>query len=132
MDITHEELECIVDRVVERRLRPVIRALRGIQQEEQTMDAAGEALQAEIKQLDADVQADNAAVVAGGEAVANAGGKFAELKAIIEKQVAGGALSDEEAAAMQTLAGEVDTHLGEATTQLTTHVKELGDDTAAA
>ena len=95
------------------------------------MDAAGEALQNEIEKLDTDVVADNEAVVKGGEAVASAGTKFTELKALIEKQ-ATGALTDEEAQKLTSLAGEVDTHLGEATTQLTEHVKQLGEEAAAA
>lgn len=99
---------------------------------EEKMDAAGEALKTEIEQLDADVKADNEAVIAGGEAVATAGTKFAELKALLEKQASGAALSDEEAASLTTLTTEVDTSLGAANTSLTEHVKALGEETAAA
>lgn len=104
----------------------------GIQIElEEKMDAAGTALQEEIDKLDADVSADNEAVVKGGEAVAAAGVKFAELKALVEKQAAG-ALSDEEAQKLSALAGEVDAHLGTANTELAAHVAQLGEETAAA
>lgn len=99
---------------------------------ETKMDAAGEALKAEIEQLDTDVAADNAAVVAGGEAVVEAGAKFAELRILLEKQASGEALSDEEAEQLTTLGTEVDSSLTTASTQLTTHVQELGADTSAA
>ena len=96
------------------------------------MDAAGEALKAEIEQLDEDVAADNEAVIAAGEAVAETGAKFTELKELLEKQAEGEALSDEEAASLTTLAGEVDSSLNTASAQLTTTVKTLGEDTDAA
>jgi hypothetical protein len=98
---------------------------------EEHMDAAGEALQAEVAKIDADEQTELAEIASAGTAVVEAGTKFAELKALIEKQ-AQGALSDEEAAQLTTLAGEVDTHIGEATTSLTSHVAELTADTAGA
>jgi outer membrane murein-binding lipoprotein Lpp len=125
--ISKHELEAILDR----KLKPIYDALGVIQQEVDKMDAAGEALQHEIDQLDADVKADNEAVVAGGEAVAAAGTKFAELKALLEKQ-ATGALSDEEATQLTTLAGEVDGHLTSASTELQAHVKTLNEEAAAA
>lgn len=96
------------------------------------MDEAGKALETAIEQLSADVKADNAAVVAGGEAVAAAGVKFAELKALLEKQASGGALTDAEAQTLTTLTGEVDSSLQSANTSLTEHVTELGTDTASA
>ena len=100
-------------------------------EELQMADAAGEALQAEVEKIDADEQTELAEIKAGGEAVVTAGEKFAELKALIEKQ-ATGALSDEEAEKLTTLAGEVDTSIGTATTELTSHVQELTGDTAGA
>lgn len=96
------------------------------------MDTAGEALQAEVEKIDTDEQTELAEIKAGGEAVVKAGEKFAELKALLEKQATTGALSDEEAAKLASLAGEVDTHIGEATTELTTHINTLTEDTAAA
>lgn len=95
------------------------------------MDEAGAALQAEIEQLDEDVASDNAVVVSLGEAVASAATKFGELKELLEKQ-SSGALSDEEAEQLTTLATEVDGHLGEANAQATTQVQALGADTAGA
>lgn len=96
------------------------------------MDAAGEALKAEIAQLDEDVAADNEAVVAGGTAIVVAGEKFAELKTQIEGLSAGQPLTDEEIEQLTAAAGEVDTHVGEATTSLTSHVQQLGEETSAA
>lgn len=126
--ITKRELEEVLDR----KLRPIYRALGLLTQEVTQMDAAGEALKQKIEGLDADVVADNEAVVKGATAIASAGAKFAELKALLEKQASGGALSDEEAQALSTLSDEVGTHLGEATTSLDEHVTELEGDTSAA
>lgn len=99
---------------------------------ETKMDQAGEALQAEIEQIDTDEQTELAEIKTGGEAVVTAGAKFAELKALIEQQASGEALSDEDAAKLSTLAGEVDTSIGTATTSLTAHVQELTSDTSEA
>jgi len=95
------------------------------------MDAAGEAVKQELEGLDADVKDDNAIVVQAAEAVQESGEKFTELKGLLEKQ-AQGALTDEEATQLSTLAGEVDTSLKTADTELAAHVKTLGEDTAAA
>lgn len=95
------------------------------------MDAAGTALQEKIDGLAADVKADNEAVVKGGEAVASAATKFAELKALLEKQ-ATSALSDEEAQTLSTLTDEVDGSLKSGTTELDAHVTQLGEATASA
>ena len=127
MIITTRELE----RILDRKLQPIRDMLALLVQEVAQMDAAGEALKSKIEGLSADVTADNAAVVKTGEAVAAAGAKFAELKALLEKQ-ASGALSDAEATELATLAGEVDSHLGEATSQLDAHVTQLGEATSAA
>jgi predicted S18 family serine protease len=131
MDISHQELQRLLDSTLERHLWPIKRALRLIGQEEHHMDQTGEALQQEIAKLGEDVAADNAAIVAGGEAVASAATKFAELKGLLEKQ-AQGALSDDEATQLTALASEVDEHLGEGTTQLTQHVAELNEASSAA
>ena len=117
---------------IERKLDLLLAAAEITIEEEINMDAAGEALQAKITALDADVTADNEAVVKGGEAIASAGTKFGELKALIEKQASGGALTDEEATTLTTLAGEVDSHLTAATTELDAHITQLGEETAAA
>lgn len=96
------------------------------------MDAAGEALNTAITGLTAEVATDNEAVVNAGNAVAAAGTKFAELKAAVEKAVAGGALSDEEAAALTTASDATGASLTTATTALTEHVTTLSADTASA
>lgn len=119
-------------RRVERKLDALLEAAGIIIDEEIHMDAAGQALQAELEKIDTDEQAELAEIKVGGEAVVNAGTKFAELKALIEKQASGTALTDEEATQMTTLAGEVDTHIGEATTELTTHVTNLNEEAQAA
>ena len=116
----------------ERAILQEIRVLRReLNQEVEQMDAAGEALQAELQKVDTEEQETLAEVKAGGEAIVAAGTKFTELKELLAKQ-AGGALSDEEAAKLTTLADEVGTHIGEATTQLTEHVKQLNEEAAAA
>lgn len=115
--------------------RTILREIRELRTELQTevaeVDAAGEAVKQEIEALDADVKEDNAELVQAGEAITTAGQKFAELKALLEKQAAG-ALSDAEAQQLSSLAGEVDTSLKSADTELAAHVKVLGEDTAAA
>jgi hypothetical protein len=75
------------------------------------MDAAGEALKTSIDAVAAEESQTHEAVVAAGT-------KFTELKEKIEHTVATGALSDEEATALTTLANETTTHLTEATNTL--------------
>ena len=96
------------------------------------MDAAGQALEAEVAKIDADEQTELAQIQAGGEAVVAAGTKFSELKAQIESLKNSGALSDTEAEALLTKANEVDEHIGTATTELTAHVAQLNEESAAA
>ena len=95
-------------------------------------DAAGQALEAEIAKIDTDEQTELAAIVAGGEAVTAAGTKFSELKAQIEGLKTSGALSDADAEALLAKASEVDGHIGTATTELTAHVTQLNEESAAA
>ena len=116
---------------IERKLDLLLRDADIEIEELQMADAAGEALQAEVEKIDTDEQTELAEIAAGGEAVVEAGTKFSELKALIEKQ-ASGALSDEEAEKVTALATEVDTSIGTATTALTAHVAELTADTAGA
>jgi hypothetical protein len=111
--------------------RAILRKLDALTREIRKMDAAGEAVKQELEALDEDVAADNAVVVQAAEAIQASGEKFTELKGLLEKQ-ATGALSDEEAQTLSTLAGEVDASLKTADTELAAHVKTLGEDTAAA
>ena len=104
----------------------------GLQLEmEENMTAAGEALQAGVERINADEQTELAEIKTAGEAVVAAGVKFAELKALLEKQSTG-ALSDEEAQKLELLTGEVDAHIAEGTTALGAHVAQLNEESGAA
>lgn len=127
MYITKREL----DQALERHLRPIYKALGLIQQEAEMADATGQALEAEIAQINTDEQTELAEIKTGGEAIVAAGTKFTELKELLAKQ-ATGALSDDEAQRLDALATEVDTHLQEGTSALTEHVKALNEEAAAA
>jgi methyl-accepting chemotaxis protein len=125
--MTRHEFEEVLDR----KLRPIERALGLLNREVNQMDATGEALKAAVEQLSGEVQSENEEIVNVATAVTSAGSKFEELKALVEKQTSG-ALSDEEAEQLSTLLGEVGGHISTATTELTSHVQTLEQDTSAA
>jgi hypothetical protein len=126
-DVTRREFEEILDR----KLRPIRHALGLLQQEEQNMAVTGAELTTKIEGLATEVTEDNEDVVQLGTAVASAETKFGELKELVEKQ-AQGVLTPEEAEKLNTLLGEVGTHLGEATTSAHAQVTALEADTTAA
>lgn len=103
-----------------------------IQQEETEMSEAAEALTAEITQLDADVAADNEAIVKAGNAIAAAGTEFTSLKQEIEGLQAGVPLTEEQITALTAKATEADAQLTAGTSSLTEHVTSLEGSTAGA
>ena len=96
------------------------------------MDEVAQSLKAEIATLAADETADNAAIVAAGEAIANAGTQFSALKAKIESLSAGQTISDEELAALKSEVAAVDGKITTGTTELAAHAKQLSEAAAAA
>lgn len=99
---------------------------------EEKMDATAEELQATLATLTADAAAENEAIVNVGNAVANAGTKFTELKGQIEGLQAGVPLTDEQIQALNAAAAAVHTANTEANGHLVEAANKLGEETAAA
>lgn len=112
MEISHENLQALLDRTLERHLRPIKRALRLIEQEEKHMDATAEALQAQLQEIEAEEGTLDQAVV-------DAGAKFVSLQEKIEGLQAGQPLTDEEIAALTAEAQGISGHLVDTTSKLT-------------
>lgn len=121
---TLERLDCKIDLVL-RNLGIDTKHL------EEHMNEAAQALKAELAKVETDEQGETAAIVTGGEAITAASTKLGELKTEIEGLQAG-TVTQEQIEALTTKATETDAQITEGATQLTTHVTQLNEATAAA